>query len=361
MSKIVLFTANVQGGILQFTLQIYKTLMEEGHKPIIYLPFEIKDCDISKIPSKNIVQFHKTKRVINQRPYWLIAKKIVSLHPDYVWYMDESVICANIGIFLPSSIRQLYTAHDAGTHHLTNKLSLRNMVLQQYTRAMNMFFYKKIYKFILLSEQSIITFKKSHSQFSKKIELLPLGAHLPDVESTIPVELESQINQPYILFFGRIDKYKGIANLLKAYSNVSQKALHLIIAGNGEFTKDEQKAISRCNNLTVIKRYIKDGEMRWLIENSTAVVLPYIEATQSGVIPLAYFLGKPVIVSNIPGLTQFVINKKTGFICDDDQDLEKALITMNVEQAKIMEPSIVLYYKQYLDWNRNIRKIWDKL
>ena len=37
--KVVLFTANVQGGILQLTLQLYKTLKEEKFNVCVVMPY----------------------------------------------------------------------------------------------------------------------------------------------------------------------------------------------------------------------------------------------------------------------------------------------------------------------------------
>ena len=47
--KVVLFTANVQGGILQLTLQLYKTLIEEYFEASVFMPYEIQDIDIGSV------------------------------------------------------------------------------------------------------------------------------------------------------------------------------------------------------------------------------------------------------------------------------------------------------------------------
>ena len=165
----------------------------------------------------------------------------------------------------------------------------------------------------------------------------------------------------YLLFFGRIDKYKGIGNLLKVYQDISDKALPLVIAGGGNFTEEEKSLINQCNNLTVINRYIDDGEMKWLLHHMTAAVLPYIEATQSGIIPLAYLFGKPVVVSNVAGLTQFVVNGKTGIICSTQNEWKNALIEMTSETARAFEKEILEYYSKNMDWNANVRELFAKL
>ena len=71
---------------------------------------------------------------------------------------------------------------------------------------------KKATKVILLSTHSFEGFADKYPQFKDKRVLLRLGAHVPDVPEEQLEELANE--QGYILFLGRIDKYKGIINLL---------------------------------------------------------------------------------------------------------------------------------------------------
>lgn len=189
--------------------------------------------------------------------------------------------------------------------------------------------------------------------------MMTLGAHLPEVEEIKPSEM--RIDKDYFLFFGRIDKYKGISNLLRAYRNVSSNVLPLVIAGGGCFTDEENRLIEGCNNLTVINRYIYDEEMKWLLHHMSVAVLPYIEATQSGIIPLAYLFGKPVMVSNVAGLTQFVVNGKTGFVCSTQSEWENMLVHMSDSTNDLNDKVIRKYYKDKMDWNKNIKEFFSKI
>lgn len=358
-ARIALFTANVQGGILQLTVQLYKTLVEEGYDVKVVMPYEIHDTDISLIAKTDLIQYHKEKKVIDQSPYKKIAGRINNIQPEFIWYMDDSVICSNVGMFLKGEIKQLLTLHDAGTHHPTNNRSLRMVLLEKYTEFINRRFYKRVDKFVLMSPESVVTFGNLYPHYKEKAVMITLGAHLPDANEIKPVEMNAESD--YLLFFGRIDKYKGIGNLLKVYQDISDKALPLVIAGGGNFTEEEKSLINQCNNLTVINRYIDDGEMKWLLHHMTAAVLPYIEATQSGIIPLAYLFGKPVVVSNVAGLTQFVVNGKTGIICSTQNEWKNALIEMTSETARAFEKEILEYYSKNMDWNANVRGMLEKI
>ena len=108
------------------------------------------------------------------------------------------------------------------------------------------------------------------------------------------------------LFFGRIIKYKGLEVLLEAMKGIAQKApgAKLVIAGNGDITP-YQTMIQECaNNLDLHIGWIEDNQVERFFKEIDFVVLPYTHASQSGIIPLAYAFGKPVIATCIGGIPE---------------------------------------------------------
>ena len=358
--NIVLMTANVQGGIIQFTFYLYHVLKELGYTVKVCMPFEIRDSNIEEIEEHDRVLYHKVKNVINKRPYRELANRIRAINPDYIWYCDDSVICSEIGLALKDDkIKQLLTLHDAGGYHPTQHLSLRDRILHFYLRLVNLFFYKKVYRFILLSNESQKAFSARFSRYASFSVVINLGAHVPFSCVTKPDEIDHLGG--YLLFFGRIDKYKGLNELLKAYHEVETNALPLVIAGSGSLSEEEKQLLSKTSNVTLINRYIADSEMKWLFINSVAVILPYIEATQSGVIPLSYYYSKPVIISDIPGLLQFVVDGETGIVCKTHQQWVENLKKMNAEEAAKLAEGVLRYSKNNLDWNKNLERLFSIL
>lgn len=117
-----------------------------------------------------------------------------------------------------------------------------------------------------------------------------------------PEELKGQSN--YLLFFGRIDKYKGVEALYNYFINNSTNLnIKLVIAGSGTiyFTRQIEKE----KNIIFLNRYIRDEEVNYIFKNSSALILPYLSATQTGVFSLAFYYKIPVICTNIPFFNEF--------------------------------------------------------
>lgn len=106
----------------------------------------------------------------------------------------------------------------------------------------------------------------------------------------------------YILFFGRIEAYKGVELLIEAYlkSSIRNKC-KLVIAGKGEIN-----ATVNDSQIILINRYIDDEEVASLYRNAAIVAYPYISATQSGVLSVASYFKKPMIVSDVPFFLEII-------------------------------------------------------
>ncbi len=148
-----------------------------------------------------------------------------------------------------------------------------------------------------------------------------------------------KLPENYILFFGRIQKYKGLDVLIDAYDRVKYelKEHHLVIAGEGRVPEEIQGK----DKVICINRYITPSELVLLIKNSKFVILPYRDATFSGVLMTAYNFHKPVVSSSIGGVPEIVINGKTGLLFrnGDVDELADHIYYLCNNEAKINELS----------------------
>ena len=188
-----------------------------------------------------------------------------------------------------------------------------------------------------------------HTYPDKTIYYHPFPSLVTDVVKNgkdMPDELKG-LKRPYVLFFGRIEEYKGVSLLYDVFVNSPElnKNYSLVIAGKGTNTTINN---SQNESVVFINRYIKDTEVAYLFNNARAVVYPYISATQSGVLTLAFYFGTPILVSDVPFFKELIEEGKNGmlFRSGDKTALEKALLTiLSSNYASEMSVNEKEYYR----------------
>jgi glycosyltransferase involved in cell wall biosynthesis len=120
-----------------------------------------------------------------------------------------------------------------------------------------------------------------------------------------------------LLFMGRIFRYKGLSLLLDALDLLRSEGIrvHLGVAGAGDI--DDVRSRLAALGAEVINRWLDDSEIAPLLERHDAIVLPYIEASQSGVAAVAFGSCMPVIAMPSGGLAEQVIEGRTGTVAAD--------------------------------------------
>jgi len=123
-----------------------------------------------------------------------------------------------------------------------------------------------------------------------------------------------------ILFFGKVRKYKGLGVLLEAMPHVlSQIACELSIVGEFYDSVDKyQRQISALGiekNVRLTNRYVPNEEVPSIFAQADVLVLPYVSASQSGVLRIAFANALPVIASTAGGLAEAVQENLNGLLC----------------------------------------------
>lgn len=117
------------------------------------------------------------------------------------------------------------------------------------------------------------------------------------------------------LFFGRMEAYKGVETLLAAIEQgAGGSPCRFIFAGRGPELERNAARIAGLTNVEVIARRISPREAVELFQRAGAVIVPYNDATQSGVISAAYANGRPVIATRVGGLPDAVIPGVSGLL-----------------------------------------------
>lgn len=161
-----------------------------------------------------------------------------------------------------------------------------------------------------------------------------------------------------ILFFGLIRSYKGVPDLIKAFSGLDGDIL-LLIAGE---SYDDRDAIARAmeapenaGRIIWVDRFVPDDRVGLYFRASDVVALPYREATQSGVGQIALSFGKVMVVTDRGGLPELVEEGRTGFVSSPgspaelEASLRKALQLSNQPdiESKVLEKAAEFSWERY--------------
>ena len=247
-----------------------------------------------------------------------------------------------------NGINVLSTVHDLQPHEA--KKAWHKMLRQSimYKRLSN-----NMQKTKFLVTNSMEQYQKIQKQYPDKVIAFHAFPSLVTKKiicgNDVPHELKC-IDKPYILFFGRIEAYKGINLLYKAFLDSCElnNNYSLVIAGNGNlgFERDSNE-----KNVVMLNRYIKDSEVAYLYKHAHCVVYPYISATQSGVLSLAFYYQTPVLVSDVPFFKSVVEHSGTGLIFKNGNidDLKKQLLNLVHLDSSMMRKNQKTYYENYYE------------
>jgi glycosyltransferase involved in cell wall biosynthesis len=353
--NIVLFTSNFVGGIVQFTMQLARVLKRQNYSVTVFLPDNAQEADASGAVDICSYRRFKSIKTVNRHSVD-IAERMIRIKPDLILFCDEGILCSQIIKSLKGACKTTMVIHDVTPH--PEKFSLYEQLKDRIQKRTLRKALAAADRIVLLSDNSYQLFNSLYPAFEEKASWMPLGAHVPEADPKKPVELAVSDESEYYLFFGRISKYKGVGNLLRAYEMIGQAEKPiLVVAGSGELQPDEKELADRSNGVLLINRFIQDDEMLYLIKNALAVVLPYIEASQSGVIPIAYHFGVPVIISNVAGLKEFVKDGATGVVCSDIAAIRDAMLNMNDDGFRQkLSKGAQEFYRERLNWDSNVQK-----
>jgi len=160
-----------------------------------------------------------------------------------------------------------------------------------------------------------------------------------------------------VLFFGRIRDYKGLEYFIQAAKLVSLMVpdARFVIVGAGDF-RPYCRLLSEALDFEVHNRYIPDCQVADFFRRASIVVLPYIQASQSGVIPIAYAFGKPVVTTHVGCLPDVVEDGQTGLLVPpgDAQALADAMLRLlgNDELRETLGRNAHQKMKDELGWSK---------
>ncbi|MDZ7402006.1 MAG: glycosyltransferase [candidate division KSB1 bacterium] len=167
------------------------------------------------------------------------------------------------------------------------------------------------------------------------------------------------LDEHVLLFFGYVRAYKGLSLLVEALPIIrEQMPIKLLVAG--EFYDDKTKYLRQIeqlglqNSVQIFDDYIPNEEVGLYFAAANVVVLPYVSATQSGIVQIAYNYNKPVITTDVGGLPEAVAQDVTGLVvpAQDVQALAQAILRFFKEKKEETYTENIKEQKKQFSWER---------
>jgi glycosyltransferase involved in cell wall biosynthesis len=224
------------------------------------------------------------------------------------------------------------------------------------------YFVKSMDGFVAMAESVVADINHFDTENKPKVvSPHPIYDHYGDAltkkEATIKLGLHEQ--KDYVLFFGYIRHYKGLDILLQAFADerLRQFPVRLIVAG--EFYENPQLYLEliiklKLDGLVELRTgFIPDNEVRNYFSVADLIAQPYRTATQSGVSQIAYHFEKPMLVTNVGGLSEIVPNGIVGYVVGvDPKEIADAMVDFfSNNRSEKMIANIKIEKKKFL-WSR---------
>ena len=317
--------------ILSFKLQ-YPSFLFPGKTQ-----FESSD------PPKNI----KIKSIINSiNPFnWFnVAREINRKNPDFViiryWLPFMGPCLGSIARLLNKKIKILAITDNIIPH----EKRFGDFFLTKY-------FVSSCDAFVTLSASVLEDLTQFTKSKNKKFTPHPIYDTFGEKidKSVAKKNLELNINDKYLLFFGFVRKYKGLDLMLHAMSDqrIKDLGVKLIVAGefydNIDFYLDLINELDIDSNIILKSDFIDERDVKNYFCASDMITQTYRTATQSGVTQIAYHFERPMLVTDVGGLAEIVPHNKVGYV--------------TTQEPKIIADAIVDFYtnNRELDFEKNTK------
>jgi glycosyltransferase involved in cell wall biosynthesis len=260
---------------------------------------EARADSIPRLPARDLVTvttYTRRWEIIGRLPRLirlsLETRRLLRDRRIDVYFSPMMSIWGALGVFLivPRRVTAVITVHDADQHP-----GDRHPVLELCRR-------------LEMARADIVVAFSQHSADAIRRRISPRKAviwvpHGTDADPAVRPR-PAPVGSPVVGFFGRITEYKGIDVYVDAIEIVrrSRPDVRGRVVGNGDV--DEALIRRSAEGIDWRVGWVEESEVEEVVDGFDLVVLPYQEASQSGVLPLAASRGVPVVATPIGGLVE---------------------------------------------------------
>jgi len=309
------YILDITGRVVDYDIGLFDAIVNQA--PDIDVKLIISDapkapnrvCLLSLIPAKFKSSNSKIKRAVKAVETVLnyiyilflsLFERPSVLHFQWFTFMEfcslDNYYISLLKFLLPN-VRIVLTVHNLYPHDMSNK------DLKKYESRFEKMC-KHIDHFIVHVESTKNDLVKIYSLEPNQISVIPHGVFAPAYE---PVTGKLH-NGHHIIMYGNITTYKGADVLLDALNLLPEdvkKGIKVTVAGRiaEDYLKELQKKVDGVD-VCFIPSFIPEEQLYRLIDDADYIALPYREISQSGVLLLALFFKKLLLISDLPSFIE---------------------------------------------------------
>ena len=242
-------------------------------------------------------------------------------------------------------------------YHFHGSTLFYSLIRKFYDPIFSLLVQKKVDKIIAISqaEKELIN---NNLKIHDNIEIISPGVNIKQIQRSKPFNFEGKL----VLYVGRLEKYKNVHLTIQAIQKLPNY-FYFYIIGNGSFNSELRQIILKLKleNRVKILHNISDNEIyQWMKSCDVFITLSNLESFGITVIE-ALTAGKPVIVSNIPSLSEFVneFNDSVFSINLDDQNIDD--IVKCISKASKMKIKVNTQRYSWDETVEELKKIYKDL
>ena len=357
----------LRGGPAQFNENLCLELNKEGHDaqiisyklqyPNFLFPGSSQFEKSGSAPQD--IKIHTILNTINPFNWLMVARFIRKQKPDFIlfryWLPFFGPCLGTIGKLVRSN---------------TKVLALTDNIIPHEKRIGDHIFTKYFVKhcdgFIAMSKVVLNDISIFTQNLNKAYSPHPMYQNYGDPISIDLARKKLNLNpqDKIILFFGLIRHYKGLDILLEAIAapEIKNQGIKLLIAG--EFYDDKNfylqliKKLNLQDHIIVHDKFISNDEVRDYFCASNLVAQTYRNATNSGVTMVGYFYEKPMLVTNVGGLSEIVPDEVCGYVVENNcaKISEKVVDFFTKDREKEFVKNVKIEKKKY-EWTEFINSL----
>lgn len=349
-----------RGGIALFNYDLCKSLQEKHEVKAFNFSLQYPNFlfpgttqyleegnDATKIESERVLNS------VNPFTYFSTAKAIKAYNPDILvigyWMPFVGPSLGTVAGLLKKSCKVVSVVHNAIPHET-------KIIDKPFTQ----YFLKRNHGLIALSKAVEDDIKKLYPSAKTTVLKHPVYNHFGSSISKVEARKILKLNpeDKVLLFFGIIREYKGLQLLLETMKELPEDYILLCVGevyGDDKVYRTIVEHPKLKNRVRFINEYIPDNEVKNYFCAADVNILPYKSATQSGISSISYHFNLPLIVTNVGGLSECIVEGKSGLLVK-----ERSIEGLKLNILKYFNEGCMDKFVAYMQY-QNAENSWENM